>query len=117
MAVQISLLPDEAPDEFITEAKRRRGSLRRRIRQIIKSEGVYNYALLAKEVMNGTDEYIKATYGMGRYEIKKLLYSEFGIAVGYQENLDDYLEKVKNIPGFGIKKIDNNAQIKHRKNR
>jgi len=106
MPIQTSLLPDELPDQIIPEHRLRR-SVRAGIRRYIKSEGVYNYALMAREVLKSTDEYISERYKLNRDEVTRLLYSEFALAVAHQEDLDSYLFKVQNIPGFGLKKPKN----------
>lgn len=101
---QLSLLPEEVPDQFIPVRRKRPKSLRRKIRKMIRNEGLYNYALAALEILNSTDEYIETRYKLNREELKTLLYSEFGEACGYQEDIECFIANVKNIPGFAINK-------------
>ena len=116
MTIQTSLLPDERPDQYIPEKQRRR-SVRAGVRRYIKSEGIYNYALMAKEVLQSTDEYLTERFKLSRAEVKTLLYSEFALAVAHQEDLDSYLFKVQTIPGFGLKKPKKNEINKPAKKR
>lgn len=108
---QLSLLPDEVPDELVAPRKKRKPSLRAKARKMIRDEGIYNYALMVKEVLCMSDEAIQEKYNRSPEEVKTILYSEFSIECYHQEDVESYLFKVKNIPGFALKTVHNAKDI------
>lgn len=111
---QLSLLPEEVPDDPIKPKRRKRKSLRAKIRKMIRDEGIYNYALMVKEALSLSEGSIREKYNMSPDELKTILYSEFSLECYHQEDIDSYLFKVKNIAGFALK-THNNAKDKNPK--
>lgn len=92
------------------EAEKPRGryhapGLPARARRILKTEGLYNYALLIKEAEAYSGEYVSRTFGMPKSELVFILINEFNQAVGYQETYTEFLANVKNIPSYGLQQI------------
>jgi len=102
MPVQLSMLPDEIPDEFISSKKLKRRSITATLRRLINKEGFYNYAKVAEEALSKSEDYIQAKFGLTKDELKTAFESEFGHACCYQESIESFLEKLRTIPDFKL---------------
>lgn len=106
MVIQLSLMPDERPDEMVLETGKRPIYLRRAIRRILKKEGPYNFCMLAKEALSHDEAWIRDKYGVHKDYLAGILASEFGTRYANQETMDSFLEKVRMIPNYQLKEPD-----------
>jgi len=102
---QLPLFNDEETPQQ-PDKKTRPMSIRAKARKIIREEGLYNYAMVIKAVFEADEKHIEAKYNIPKSGLCDLLIREFDMAVGYQESLIDFLHHVKNIPGYGLQKIE-----------
>lgn len=103
---QLSLLPDEQPDKWIPDQKKKSANaLRVGVRRTLAAEGFYNFAKLAEEALKNDNAFIVRHYGVTKQVLTGILESEFGEACAYQETIASYLEKVRTIPAYGLKPI------------
>jgi hypothetical protein len=78
----------------------------KKLRRIIRTDGLYNYVQLVKQAQDYKPEYVQEKFGLTKEEFLSILVREFNVAVGYQESIDDFLLKLKNIPGYGLSIVE-----------
>ncbi len=104
---QKSLFPDEKPDKEIKEKKSGHRSLHYQFASQLHSQGFYEFAKSCDTALQAPSDYIINTYKVqDQVELKGIMESVFGDAWAYQETIYSYLDKVKNIPGYGMAPIE-----------
>lgn len=76
--------------------------LRKKLTSFINSETYYNYAQMAIQLKNNTDQYSLKVHGVTAQDAYNIADSVFGKKVGYTDNIESFLENTKNIPGYNI---------------
>lgn len=96
---------NDAIEAAIPSRKYNAPGLPARARKILKTDGLYNYALLIREVQAYNEEYVQQRFRTSKAELCFVLINEFNQAVGHQETHEEFLRNVKNIPGYGLQQI------------
>lgn len=100
---QLSLMPDERPDKEIKVTKARR-SFKSMCEAKVRNMSAYNYCMMAMKIKSMPDEYNIKNHGIATSEAWKIANSVFGESIVFQDTIESFLENVKNIPGYGVKK-------------
>lgn len=106
MTTQLQLFNDEPEQQAAPMRKCKSMSLAARARKIIREEGLYNYAMMVKATAQYDEEYAQAHFAVSRARLLATLTHVFDVAVGHQESLEDFIQNVKNIPCYGLQKIE-----------
>lgn len=86
------------------------------MRQMLRTDGFYNFAKLAEKAFSLDGEYIMRKYGIPKGELYGMFEGVFGDACGYQETIASFLLRVKEEPNFSLNpKYETDADRKRRK--
>lgn len=106
MTAQLLLFNEDSDQQVAPNRTRNNMGLAAKARKLIREEGLYSYAMVVKASMQYDDEYVHAHFGIDKEQLQVTLNAVFNVAVGYQESLEDFLQNVKNIPGYGLQKAE-----------
>lgn len=79
-------------------------SLQKQFLSYLRREGPYNYGQLVREIEKKPEAYIKKTYDYEPKPLRDVLEGVFGNEFGFQMTIEEYLEKVRVNPNFGLRK-------------
>lgn len=95
---QLSAFPDEVPDQDIKTRKRSFRSLRSRLESYLKKNGPYAFCKCVQSLSANKSECEK--FGVTQVEARGAGEDIFGSHVGFTDNIDSFLKKIKERPGY-----------------
>lgn len=86
------------------ETKLLSDDIRSRFLKYLRKEGSYSYCKLAEEILRRNDKNIEHIYGLAAGEVRGIINSVFELEYSFQDTIESFLAKAKQIPAYTLVK-------------
>lgn len=77
--------------------------LKIKLTKFINAETYYNYAKMAMQLRENSDEYSLKIHGVRAVEAFNIADAVFGKKVGYTDNIESFLKNIQTVEGYNLK--------------